>query len=1083
MGHCSDIIKTNVWRAAETKSINNKILSGISFGLKGLPGSLKSLFLSLLLEKFQRPLLVVLPDQNKAECEFDELASLIGEEKIAFFPEGEEDIDSPLILNPRRAGLQMRVIGDLLSGVLRVVVTSSGGIVQGFPRPETIKNEWIEISCGFREDLHELASKLVGFGYTRESMVERTGEISLRGGILDIFPFTGTEPYRVEFVGDQIESIRTFDVATQLSTGKEETLRLIPSPPTWIDHSVSLLTYFSDDPIVFWEDPELIKSQIEKEIKKERKNLLSLAEWEALFKNNQSIAYHTLLSPKDIVDFGGKENRHLGSTAAEIRENLASLCDTHRDVFILCEQSEHRDRVVEFLDLDEERVPGLKVDVGMIRQGFDLPSSGFAVYSENDLFRRSLRRRGRKRFHLGIPIRELSSLKRGDFVVHIDHGIGKYQGLEKISVKDIERECLSIQYQDGDKLFVPIDKMERVQKYSGRDGIQPNLSKLGSGKWERLKAKTKQSIKKIADELIALYSARSTLPGHAFSPDTPWQRELEATFLYEETRDQARAVEEVKGDMERPTPMDRLVCGDVGYGKTEVAIRAAFKSVTEEKQVAILVPTTLLAQQHFRTFQERLSRFPVNIEMLSRFRRRKEQKEIVEKLKRGTVDIVIGTHRLLSKDVGFKDLGLLIIDEEQRFGVRHKERLKAFRNTVDVLSLSATPIPRTLQFSLLGIRDMSLITTPPKDRLSIITEVATFDEGIVVEAIEREMSRGGQIFFVHNRIQSIYAVARMVRRLVPGLHLAVAHGRMEERELERVMLEFGDGKYDCLVATMIIESGLDMPNVNTLIVNRADRLGLAQLYQLRGRVGRSEKRAYAYLLTPPFRFLTHEAVKRLRTIEEFTELGSGFQIALRDLEIRGAGNLLGVQQSGYIDAVGFDLYSKLVNEAVHELKGGETETEGVSRPRTECRIDVDFPAYLPESYVPDESLRVNLYRRLSAVRRLPDIDAFAEECRDRFGPPPLEAKVLLEVARLRVQCEKRGMKQIVLKDHTLKIFFDEEWIEGFSTPELLSNHLRSMIDSSPIPMRFIQEKEFGLRMKIPDEEPLPYIKKLLQSWD
>ncbi len=1065
-----------------SKGINNKILEGESLALKGLPGSLKPLFISVLQEKMNRPMLVVIPDRNQAELIADELASLIGEEKVAFYPEGEEDIESPVIVNPRRAGDQMRVIQNLLRQSLNVVVSTVKGIFQGFPRPEILKKDWIEISSDFRGDLHELVSRLIGFGYTRESMVERPGEISLRGGILDVYPFPGDKPYRMEFIGDEIESIRTFDVATQLSTGSGDALHLIPAPPAWTDRSESLFPYFSDDLLVFWEDPELLKNDLNIRHSDGCNRPLQSIDWETLFQRNQSIIYYSLSSPKDVIDFGGKNNRHPGNTAAEIRENLASLCDTYREVYLICDRAGQIGRVMDFLDLDEEPISALKIHVVPLGAGFDLPISGLAVYTENELFRRPPRRRRLKNIHLGVPIRELSELKRGDFIVHIDHGIGKYLGLEKITVKDNERECLSILYRDGDKLFVPMDKMERVQKYSGRDGIQPSLNKLGSSQWERIKAKTKQSIKKIAGELIALYSARSALPGYPFSQDTPWQKELEASFEYDETPDQAKAVDNVKRDMEKPYPMDRLVCGDVGYGKTEVAIRAAFKVVTEGKQVAILVPTTILAQQHNRTFQERLSRFPVNIEMLSRFRSRQEQKSIVEKLKKGSVDIVIGTHRLLSRDIGFKDLGLLIIDEEQRFGVRHKDRLKAFRKTVDVLALSATPIPRTLQFSLLGIRDMSLITTPPRDRLSIITEVMHFEEERVAEAIEREMARGGQIFFVHNRIHSIYAVARMIRRLVPGIRLAIAHGRMDEGDLERVMLEFTEGKYDCLVATMIIESGLDMPNVNTLIVHRADRLGLAQLYQLRGRVGRSEKRAYAYLLTPPFNLLTHEAVKRLRTIEEFTELGSGFQIAIRDLEIRGAGNLLGVQQSGYMDAVGFDLYKKLVNEAIHELKSEEAGSDTISQSNRECRIDMEISAFFPDSYVADESTRVNLYRRLSAMQQLSEVDEFRMELSDRFGQPPIEADNLIQVAQLRIAAQEKGVKQIVQKNQTITVFFNETWVDRFSNSELLSNRLRSMIDSSPIPIRFLQDKEFGLRVTTENQEPFDCIKKLLQSW-
>lgn len=1075
-------LKSNIWGEIQRNSIDNNILSHKNIMLRGLPGSMKTLVLSMVLERLGRPLLVVLPHREEAETVVEELDFLVGGGSVEFFPGGEEDAESPIILNPRRAGLQMRVIRDLLSCRLKAVVVSPDGIIQKLPSPKTMEEGRVELSVGTRQDLYELVEKLIGFGYTRESMVEKPGEISLRGGILDVFPYTGEEPHRVEFFGDQVDSVRTFNVATQLSSGKGDSLLLVSSPVVWKERTASLFSYFPSNLLTFLEDPELILAGVDREHQKASKSLLSLEELNDCFQQHQTVSLYTLSSPKDVLDLGGRSIRRLGMTTAEIRESLASLCDTRREVYIFVERPDQGERIREFLELDEYSIPRLRIDVGSIRRGFDLPSVGLSVYSEADLFGRVLKTRRRERFRLGIPIRELSSLKRGDFVVHVDHGIGKYQGLEKISVKNAERECLSILYQDGDKLYVPVDRMERVQRYAGREGYQPSLSKMGSGRWERLKARTKRSVKRIAKDLVALYSAREALPGYSFSPDTPWQRELEATFRYEETRDQIRSLEEVKMDMEKPRPMDRLVCGDVGYGKTEVAVRAAFKTVSDGKQVALLVPTTVLAQQHFRTFDERLSRFPVIIEVLTRFRSRKEQKKIVERLRGGEVDIAIGTHRLLSKDVGFKDLGLLIIDEEQRFGVRHKERLKAFRKTVDVLTLSATPIPRTLHLSLMGIRDMSLINTPPKDRLPIITEVVPFDEGIIVEAIERECARGGQVFFVHNRIRSIYAVARMIRRIVPGIRLAVAHGRMEGKELERVMLEFIEGKYDCLVATMIIESGLDMPNVNTLIVQRADKLGLAQLYQLRGRVGRSDKRAYAFLLTPPFQLLTEEAVKRLRTIEEFTELGSGFQIALRDLEIRGAGNLLGVEQSGYMDAVGFDLYTKLVEEAVHELRTEEEGMEGISQAGVECRIDVDLAAYFPESYVSDESLRVDLYRRLSAIRAPSEVNKFASELSDRFGPLPVEAENLLEVVHLRILGRGCWLKRIVIKGQSLLMLFNERWVESHRTPEQLSGNLHSMIDLSPVPVRFIQGKEFGIRLSITDTEPLGFTKKLLQTW-
>ncbi len=1060
------------------KSILNNEIGSIS--IKGLHGALKPLFLSLVQQTHRRPVLAVIPDREEAEALAEDLDAILSDASVAYYPGGAEDPESPVIVNPRRAGMQMRVVRDLTTGQLDVVVVSADGLMQQFPSPDTLKSAAVLIDPNAQHDLYALVDRLVHFGYTRESLVEKPGEISLRGGILDIFPFTGEPAHRIEFFGDQVDTIRTFNPSTQRSTGPSDRLTLFPAPVAWDDRSTTLPDLLPSNAICFMEDPDRLWGRADKLAGKEPVLLPSTDPLRASLSQFSIITHLTLSSPKGVIDAGGRDVRRLGVRSAEIREQLSSLSDLGREIILFTDDRHHGERIREFLDLDVEPVPGITVTSGPIRQGFDLPQAGLTVYTEAELFGRTVRSR-RRIFRMGVPLRELSALKRGDYVVHVDHGIGVYQGLEKIVVKDVERECLLILYKDDGKLYVPVDKMERVQKYAGRDSGSPAISQLGSGRWERIKQKTKDAVKLAARDLIELYSARQSLPGYAFSPETPWQRELEATFPFDETRDQERAIHEMRADMEKARPMDRLVCGDVGYGKTEVAVRAAFKAVADGKQVAVLVPTTILAQQHFRTFCERLGRFPVNVEVLSRFRKPKTAREIVHKLKTGEVDVVIGTHRLLSKDVGFKDLGLLIIDEEQRFGVRHKERLKTYRKTVDVLTLSATPIPRTLHLSLMGIRDMSLISTPPKDRLPIITEVAPFNEGIIAEAVGREISRGGQVFFVHNRVRTIHAVARMVRRIAPGVRLGVAHGQMDVRDLEKAMMDFLEGRFDVLVSTMIIESGLDIPNVNTLIVHRADQLGLAQLYQLRGRVGRSDRRAYAYLLTPPFHLLTEDAIKRLRTIEEFTELGSGFQIAMRDLEIRGAGNLLGVEQSGAIDAVGFDLYNKLVGEAVHEIRS-ETEHADVKPPQSDCRVDVGLPALLPESYVSEENLRVNLYRRLALMDKTWEIRAFADELRDRFGPLPPETEILLDVARLRILGQRSGFSRIVLKKRSLQLFFNDTWADQFTTTDAISQRLESMVASAPVPTRFLSGSHFGLHMTVPDDDALGFAKKLLQTW-
>jgi transcription-repair coupling factor (superfamily II helicase) len=1016
-----------------------------------------------------RPLLVILPGREEAELTADELDALVEDSGAVFLPDPSGG--SPVATGPVSAGIEMQVLRDLALSHIRAVVTYGEAALRRYPDPAWMRRSMILLAEGGRHDLQELIERLIGFGYSREILVEKPGEISVRGGILDIFPLTGEAPHRIEFWGDRIETLRTFDLSTQRSIGRAELLTLVPLPSASDHASAKLMDYFESPPIIFLEDPDLVWGEHRKPSQTDQH--FSPDELRSALSDLQTVTHFTLAAPAEAFNVGAKPVSAGGRTVVEIRNFFRGYSG---ETLVFCESADQSDRLFRFLELDADPLPNVSIESGPLRRGFRLDEIGLSVIAEAELFGRVVQRLRHRRFREGVPIRELSALAKGDYVVHIDHGIGVYQGLERIAVAGSGRECLLLLYEGGDKLYVPVDRMERVQKYTGRDGAVPALSKLGGTAWEKTKSKTKQAIQAVAKDLIALYSARQTKPGIAFSPDTPWQKELEASFDFDETPDQLQAVQDVKQDMERPRPMDRLILGDVGFGKTEVAVRAAFKAVQDGKQVAILVPTTILAQQHGTTFQERLGRFPVRIEILSRFKNPKEQADILSRVKTGEVDILIGTHRLLSKDVGFKDLGLLVIDEEQRFGVRHKERLKAMRETVDALAMTATPIPRTLYLSLMSIRDLSVIHTPPRDRLPIITEVAPFGEDVIADAIQRELARGGQVFFVHNRVRSIESVADLLRRLVPGIRLGVAHGQMQAHELERVMLDFLEGRFDCLVSTMIIEAGLDMPHVNTLIIHRADRFGLSQLYQLRGRVGRSDKRAYAYLLTPPFKRLTPDALKRLRTIEEFTELGSGYQIALRDLEIRGAGNLLGVRQSGHLDAVGFDLYQRLIREAVEELK-----SDRPAEPEIECRVDLPVDALLPDDYVSDESLRVNLYRRLSGLVDSEAIADFGRELADRFGRPPAEAVNLMDIAELRVLGKKAGVQSIHMDDRTIRIHFDPVWLERFPDQAALSQWINGILKTMTVPVRFSQSKGFGLSIPIP-ENAVAWTKKLLQSW-
>ena len=728
-----------------------------------------------------------------------------------------------------------------------------------------------------------------------------------------------------------------------------------------------------------------------------------------------------------------------------LRTHVAELRARDLEPVILCDNAGQRDRLREMLEEG-----GATLGVGLVSAGFTLKGAGLAVLTDHEIFARYRRRRRRLKKTGGLSIAELSALKLGDFVVHEDHGIGVYRGMQRLTLGGQETDCIEIAYAETDRLFVPVQQLALVSRYAAGEGARPSLHRLGSPAWQKTKARARKAIQDMAENLIKTYAARRALEGHAFKADTVWQRELEASFPYEETPDQLKAITEVREDMESARPMDRLICGDVGYGKTEVAIRAAFKAVQDGRQVAVLVPTTILAQQHLLTFRERLADFPVRVEVLSRFRTAKEQKETLAALQRGQVDILIGTHRMLSKDVSFARLGLVVIDEEHRFGVAQKERIRQMTRLVDVLAMTATPIPRTLNLSLAGARDMSVIETPPRDRLPVHTEILEYDDEVIADSILREIDRGGQVFFVHNRVETIHNVSIALQKLVPQVRVAVAHGQMAERDLEKVMLDFLDHRWDVLVSTMIVESGLDIPTVNTLIVDRADTLGLAQLYQLRGRVGRSAHRAYAYLLVPSRRVLTEDAEKRLRVIEEFDELGVGFKIALKDMEIRGAGNLLGPEQHGFILGLGFDLYLKLLEEAVGDLKG-----EPAAGP-PEPRLLTDWPAFLPDDYVADEHEKLDLYRRLAEARELAAVDDLTLEMMDRFGQLPPPAVALVELRRLRVMGGLAGIE-------SLRVF--QNVVELMLRQPLSPQQIRGLVGSLAFQIEFVTGREFGLRVR------------------
>ncbi len=1045
-------------------SLGNHLTDAEPLSVHGLTGSAR-LLVPLLLG---RPALFVVPNEKEVEPAAADLqllaqeAGLVG--SVVPFP---APGPPPYRGLPRHADASLRRAAALYAvhrGALALVASPAGLLRPTLPR-RLFETRVVSLRAGDEMTPEILVEALLEGGYHREEPVTAPGQMARRGGILDLYPPDRDRPVRIEFFGDTVESLKPFDVETQRTQGCIESLETVPLSDVFAPRSVRdrlqeiLAQRFSerrdlpallerldrglaDEDIVellpvvpgatvpVWDhtpqwavvvsEPEAVRQEAEAflaracEERARHKELLALEPDEGLVAPDLLGA--RLASPPAIhlreLDPEARgtpiASRPSPRYAGDVRRLAADLRGRNGRTVLFLGNPGRADRLKDVLR-EEGVPPGGDVDirVGALTRGFEVPGSGLLVLADGDVFPEEvhLHPRGHRR-GLRSFLSDFRDLRLGDLVVHEDHGVGRYVGLETLDLGGIRREFMVLGYQGGDKLKVPIEAFDRVQKYASHEGARPALDRLGSGRWEKVKTRVKRAMRDMAAELLRLYAERKARPGHAFAGESPWQREFEEAFEYEETPDQGQAIVETARDMAAPHPMDRLVCGDVGYGKTEVAMRAAMRAVLDGKQVALLAPTTVLAFQHGKTFRKRFAPFPVVVEMVSRFRQPKEIKKVLGATASGGVDVLIGTHRILSKDVVFRDLGLLIIDEEQRFGVAAKERLKHLKTTVDCLMLSATPIPRTLQMGLSGIRDMSVIETPPKDRLAIQTSVVKFSTDVIATAIRQELAREGQVYFVHNRVESIYSLASLVHKLVPEAHVAVAHGQMPEAELEKAMLSFVEGRTDVLVATTIIENGLDIPRANTLIVNRADRLGLAQLYQLRGRVGRSDRRAYAYLLVPPDVVLSEVAKKRLAAMREFSELGAGFRIAALDLELRGAGNLLGGQQSGHIDAVGLDLYIKLLEQTILELRG-EQPPEG---PRTTLHLKVDLR--IPEDYVPDIQQRMSLYKRLGQVREPREIAALREELRDRYGALPAEVDVLLGYAGLRLRASLLGIEQV-----------------------------------------------------------------------
>jgi len=1003
--------------------------------LTGLSGSARTYLLQILARQLNRKVLCLVPSEEKAYDLAKELRAFLPPERIllflgrelVFIKENYSRVEEGRILTLRDCLWRPRQ--------LRVIIATPAAFMFPLKSPRQMQEETIHLQVGQDKPLRLLLEQLVQSGYQRADTITRPGEFAVRGGLLDVFPVGDQNPCRIDLFGDTIESLRRFQVETQRSTGAEEHITITPADELFgTDLTATLMDYLPEDSWVFFDEPREFTRQYERvckryqaairEARREEKNVheldtLTLEKLTEVLRS-RTLLYHSYFPgniPQARVSLmdhvAQQEMEPFFSQLSTLYSRIQEWMKKDYTVYIMARGRAAREQLQK--ELVEQHITGVQFLDGELDKGFVSSTLQVALVSEQDIWGKKTGHRTARRRRAPEERLLVEDLKLGDYVVHENYGVGIFRGVTRVETDGVTREYLLLQYAGTDKLYLPLDKLDALYRYNLVEDREPRLSKLGGSEWERTKRKVSQSIKDMAEELLKLYAARQAREGYAFGPDTPWQAQFEEAFPYQETPDQLKAIRDVKRDMESRRPMDRLICGDVGYGKTEVAMRAAFKAVMDGKQVAMLVPTTVLAEQHYLSFQERFKEFPATIEVLSRFRTPGQQKKVLEDLRKGVVDIIIGTHRLLSKDVSFKDLGLLIIDEEHRFGVAQKEKIKALKELVDVLSLSATPIPRSLHMALTGLRDMSVIETPPPERYPITTYVMEYNEEIIRDAIMNEVERGGQVFFVHNRIEDMERVKRELENLVPEVRIAMGHGRMKEDQLSRVMISFLRGEFDVFLCTTIIESGLDMPNVNTIIIDEADKLGLAQLYQLRGRVGRSSRLAYAYLTYRRDRVLSETAQKRLNAIREFSDLGSGMKIALRDLEIRGAGNILGPEQHGFISAVGFDLYCRMLEEETSRLKGQEVQ------PQFSPQLDMDVDLYIPDEYIPDSGTKMRVYRRLLLAADMQEVEEIRQELVDRFGPVPEPVQNFLEIATLRIMAKSKDIKMLRRKGREVEI--------------------------------------------------------------
>jgi transcription-repair coupling factor (superfamily II helicase) len=1017
----------------------------VNIHLNGLSGSSFALFSSNLLEKLNNLSFFILTEKEEAAYFYNDLLNLIDEEKVLFFPSsykraiqyGQTD-DGNIILRTH----VLNKLDEYHDGLL-IIVAYPEAISEKVISRSRFTGDTLQLHIGEKVSIDFIKEVLDTYQFDQVDFVYGPGQYAVRGGIVDIFSFSAEYPFRIDFFGDEVESIRSFELESQLSKTKFEKISILPNILNYSGTEVhqSVFEFIANKPLIWSNNLKYIAeklSDIENSVSNKASELLSENEFMSAIVPTSTVEFGTrsIYSNAEVYSFNANHQPLFQKNFDLLGDNLLQLINDGYETYIL---SDNEKQISRLTDIFKDTLKGIPFQgIGQtLHEGFVDSDLKLCCYTDHQIFDRYHKYRINQYFsaEASVSLNELKDLKPGDYVVHIDHGIGKFGGLEKIVVNGKVQEAIKLVYRDNDVLYVNIHSLHRISKYKGKDDSEPKIYKLGSGAWQKLKQNTKSKVKDIAKDLIALYAKRKAEEGFRFSADTYMQEELEASFIYEDTPDQTKAIIAVKGDMESGMPMDRLVCGDVGFGKTEVAVRAAFKAVSDNKQVAILVPTTILALQHYNTFKDRLKDFPCKVDYISRLRKISSQTATLKEVENGKVDILIGTHRLLGKDIKFKDLGLLIIDEEQKFGVAAKEKLKALRVNIDTLTLTATPIPRTLQFSLMGARDLSVINTPPPNRHPIVTEVHTFNESIITEGINFELSRGGQVFFIHNRIQNIFEVETLIKKLCPRAKTIVGHGQLDGPRLEQTMIDFINGDYDVLVATAIIESGLDIPNANTIFINNAQNFGLSDLHQLRGRVGRSNRKAFCYLLAPPVISLTTEARRRLKAIEEFSDLGSGFNISLQDLDIRGAGNMLGAEQSGFIADIGFETYNRILNEAMQELR--ETEFKGLfdkkenepekeeesSKYVADCSVDTDLEIHIPDEYITNIAERIRLYRQLDSFEKDEQLDEFRSTLIDRFGPLPPPTEDLLRVVRLRWLAQSLGFEKIVLKNYKMIGYF------------------------------------------------------------